>query len=410
MSVMMMPVRHPIAVMPADEGEEHLDHFLVHDPSSTLVESFASPPYVGSRTAGFADRQIDRTGHRPQCAIRAVHTSAPSSMSAWLCVQVARPVRGRIDSAICQRRRWPFVLFGVDRRRENAAQNARDVRVDERGPSLVGERRHSAGRVRADARQRAKRRGVGRELALRLAPAVGDLDREAMEVARASVVAKTFPRLRDATGLGARDIGKGRELIEKLAVLRDDARDLRLLKHQLRHEHLVRAARPAPRQVARVSAIPGTKPATEVVAHRWIDRQFALSRHRDQSIGVNTRFRFNVTVACIALAVALTPALLFAHARLVRSSPGGERGEFRTPPVSLSLWFSERPELRFTSIELVDSAGAVIPHGPVSSIDSMGVTAPIGATLDSGPLLRRLANRRRRRPRNVGPLLVRRCG
>jgi hypothetical protein len=40
-----------------------------------------------------------------------------------------------------------------------------------------------------------------------------------------------------------------------------------------------------------------------------------------------------------------------------------------------SLWFSERPELCFTSIELADSAGTVIPHGPVTSIDSMGVSA-----------------------------------
>ena len=98
---------------------------------------------------------------------------------------------------------------------------------------------------------------------------------------------------------------------------------------------------------------------------------------------MNTRIRFNATVAGIALAVLITPALLFAHARLVRSSPA-VNAVISSPPVSLSLWFSERPELRFTSIELVDSAGAVIPHGPVSSIDSMGVTAAIGAALTPG--------------------------
>jgi len=96
-----------------------------------------------------------------------------------------------------------------------------------------------------------------------------------------------------------------------------------------------------------------------------------------------TRFRFNVAVACIALAVVLTPALLFAHARLVRSAPA-VNARVSASPTSLSLWFSERPELRYTSIELVDSAGGVIPHGPITSIDSMGVTAPIAATLAPG--------------------------
>ena len=67
---------------PRREGEEHLNKFLIHYPSSTRVGSFASLPYVGFRAAGFADRQTDRTGHRLQCAIRAVQTRAPSSINA----------------------------------------------------------------------------------------------------------------------------------------------------------------------------------------------------------------------------------------------------------------------------------------------------------------------------------------
>lgn len=98
---------------------------------------------------------------------------------------------------------------------------------------------------------------------------------------------------------------------------------------------------------------------------------------------MKTRFRFNTAVTCIALAVVLTPALLFAHARLVRSVPA-VNARVSTSPASVSLWFSERSELRYTSIELVDSAGVVIPHGPITSIDSMGVTAPITATLSPG--------------------------
>jgi hypothetical protein len=36
-----------------------------------------------------------RTGHALQRMTRAVQTSAPSSISAWLCAHVAFPVRGR---------------------------------------------------------------------------------------------------------------------------------------------------------------------------------------------------------------------------------------------------------------------------------------------------------------------------
>ena len=98
---------------------------------------------------------------------------------------------------------------------------------------------------------------------------------------------------------------------------------------------------------------------------------------------MKTLVRFKATATCIALAILITPALLFAHARLIRSFPA-INARLSESPVSLSLWFSERPELRFTSIELVDSAGVVIPHGPVTSIDSMGVTAPISAKLAPG--------------------------
>ncbi len=46
--------------------------------------------------------QIKDTGHWPHRFTRAVQTSAPSSISAWLCVHVCFPVRGRVDSAIAQ--------------------------------------------------------------------------------------------------------------------------------------------------------------------------------------------------------------------------------------------------------------------------------------------------------------------
>lgn len=86
---------------------------------------------------------------------------------------------------------------------------------------------------------------------------------------------------------------------------------------------------------------------------------------------------------CAALAVVSTPALLFAHARLVRSTPAAN-ARLDAAPAGVSLWFSERPELRFTTIELVDSAGTRVTLGAISPADSMGVSAPIAAALHPG--------------------------
>lgn len=86
-----------------------------------------------------------------------------------------------------------------------------------------------------------------------------------------------------------------------------------------------------------------------------------------------------------ALAVLVTPALLFAHARLLRATPAID-GRVSSPPTALSLWFSERPELRFTSLQLVDSAGVAVSLGTVASVadDPMGVTAPITGSMTAG--------------------------
>ena len=86
---------------------------------------------------------------------------------------------------------------------------------------------------------------------------------------------------------------------------------------------------------------------------------------------------------CVALAVVVTPALLFAHARLVRSVPAAN-SRLSIAPSALELWFSERPERRFTRVELVDSAGSVVSLGAIVIGDTMRVTAPILAPLSAG--------------------------
>jgi putative copper export protein/methionine-rich copper-binding protein CopC len=86
-----------------------------------------------------------------------------------------------------------------------------------------------------------------------------------------------------------------------------------------------------------------------------------------------------------ALTVIATPALLYAHARLVRSTPAVD-GRVAAPPKALSLWFSEEPELRFTTIQLLDSTGAQVALGTIAKVDgdAMGVTVPVVGAMSPG--------------------------
>lgn len=86
---------------------------------------------------------------------------------------------------------------------------------------------------------------------------------------------------------------------------------------------------------------------------------------------------------CVVVAILGTPVLLFAHARLLRSSPAAN-STVATAPTELSLWYSEAPEIKFTSIQLADSAGNAIAVGPVASIPEMGVRVPITGPLPAG--------------------------
>lgn len=84
-----------------------------------------------------------------------------------------------------------------------------------------------------------------------------------------------------------------------------------------------------------------------------------------------------------ALAVLATPALLFAHAHLVRSSPA-EHASLTSVPTSLALWFSEKPEIKFTAVQLTDSSGAAVALGAVAAAESNGITVPIAGAMKPG--------------------------
>jgi putative copper export protein/methionine-rich copper-binding protein CopC len=96
--------------------------------------------------------------------------------------------------------------------------------------------------------------------------------------------------------------------------------------------------------------------------------------------------RRRVVAAVLAsLALLGTPLLLYAHARLVRSAPAAD-AQLAAPPSSLTLWFSERPEVRFTSLQLLDSAGAAVSLGAVSKLpsDALAITAAITGQVTRG--------------------------
>jgi len=94
--------------------------------------------------------------------------------------------------------------------------------------------------------------------------------------------------------------------------------------------------------------------------------------------------RFVATVLA-TLALLGTPLLLYAHARLLRSTPAAN-AKLEVPPSSLTLWFSEQPEIRFTTIQLVDSAGGAVALGALSRVsgDASAVTIPVSGAMSRG--------------------------
>jgi hypothetical protein len=151
----------------------------------------------------------------------------------------------------------------VESRLEDAAKHPRDVGIDQRSARLIRERRDRACRVRTDAGQCAQRIWRRWQAASTNA-SLGHFRREAVKISRTRVIAESLPRLAHARRRRGRNRSQRRKCAEERRVLRDDARHLRLLEHQLRHENPIRIARAPPRQVARAPAVPRAQPATEI--------------------------------------------------------------------------------------------------------------------------------------------------
>src|SRR5262245_42802187 len=86
-----------------------------------------------------------------------------------------------------------------------------------------------------------------------------DLARSAVQVEGAAVVAEALPLADHVAGRGGRERLDRGPALEESEVARDDARDLRLLGHDLGDEDRVRISGAPPRQVAAVLVEPGEK-------------------------------------------------------------------------------------------------------------------------------------------------------
>jgi copper resistance protein C len=68
-----------------------------------------------------------------------------------------------------------------------------------------------------------------------------------------------------------------------------------------------------------------------------------------------------------------------AHARLVKSAPAADAVLSRSP-TAISLWFNEKPELEFSTIRVLDSAGHVVAQGKLAiTPEPNGLMLPVPA-------------------------------
>lgn len=93
-----------------------------------------------------------------------------------------------------------------------------------------------------------------------------------------------------------------------------------------------------------------------------------------------------VAIALAVLAVASSPTYALRHLRLVRSFPAADTVLARSPD-TVRLWWSERPELSFTKIELTNAKGTAMKLRPVARPaggKDASVAAPLAAPLPEG--------------------------
>ncbi len=167
----------------------------------------------------------------------------------------------RADATIRQQCGVEAARLGLRRdfAEESPTEDATDVRIGEGLRGAVREARHRRGGVAADPGQRVERRRVWGQ-------AAGTEARDAMQVARAPVVAEARPFSEHVRKRRLGETPERREATEEALVHVQYARHLRLLEHDLRDEDGVWVAGAAPGEDAAVARVPADEGRRE--AHR----------------------------------------------------------------------------------------------------------------------------------------------
>ncbi len=85
---------------------------------------------------------------------------------------------------------------------------------------------------------------------------------------------------------------------------------------------------------------------------------------------------------CVAAAVVALSALLYAHTKLEKSDPA-DGATVTTSPQWVQLFFSEKPDLKVSKVEVVGPSGK-IEVGPAHSMADKDLMAAFDRPLDSG--------------------------
>ena len=199
------------------------------------------------------------TGQLSHRAALAVHTSAPSSMIAWLKAQALPPRRGTSAPAVSQTRRAAVAPRSLG---WNARRITRATLVSTAAVARSYAKHATAPAVylpTPGSRTRASRSSGTTPAVLR-----HHRLRQPVEVRRPAVIAQPFPALPHHRRGGRRQGLDGRVALQEPVVVRLDPCHLGLLKHELRHHDAVRIPGPPPGQVAAVAPEPAEQAPAEL--------------------------------------------------------------------------------------------------------------------------------------------------
>ncbi len=178
-----------------------------------------------------------------------------------------------------------WIVFDV----EIAAQDTRDVPIEDRSIAVERDARDSARRVAADAGERQELVHSVRGFALK---SRDDFFCGAMKIVRAGVIAGAFPGFQHSVEFCRGERADGGEAFEEALVVGDDGRDLRLLEERLRNPNAIRIVRvAAPGEIAFMPGVPREEGRGKCFCARFRgSRQNILPPLRNKPKGMTNKF------------------------------------------------------------------------------------------------------------------------